>query len=233
MEPEGEWTMRRRAWLAGGLGLAVLPRRALSWGAVPGAPEAPAAIPVTGHTRRYPPEMSPIAFVGGAKGTWYVERQTRVCGEGLPEVQALEVGAGDLDATGSWVLRAVAGHAHYVERHEKAPLDAASPPLGRAEATCAALIPIRKSAQWWSLTQDERRTIFEARSRHIADSMPYLPRIARRLYHGRDLGEPFDFLTWFEFAPEHAQAFDELLALLRSREEWRFVEREVEIRLTR
>ena len=33
--------------------------------------------------------------------------------------------------------------------------------------------------------------------------------MARRLRHGRDLGEPFDFLTWFEFDPEHAKAFDD------------------------
>src|SRR2546428_7160638 len=32
----------------------------------------------------------------------------------------------------------------------------------------------------------------------------YLPAIARRLYHCRDLGEPFDFLTWFEYAPADA-----------------------------
>ena len=63
--------------------------------------------------------------------------------------------------------------------------------------------------------------------------MPYLPRVARRLYHCRDLGEPFDFLTWFEFAPEHEAAFDELTSMLRSREEWTFVDREVEIRLAR
>ena len=84
-----------------------------------------------------------------------------------------------------------------------------------------------------SLTQEERRAVFEDRSRHIADSMAYLPRIARRLYHARELGESFDFLTWFEFAAEHAGAFDDLLGLLRSREEWTFVDREVEVRLSR
>jgi hypothetical protein len=63
--------------------------------------------------------------------------------------------------------------------------------------------------------------------------MTYLPRIARRLYHARELGEPFDFLTWFEFAPEHAQAFEDLVGMLRSREEWTFVDREVDVRLSR
>jgi chlorite dismutase len=131
---------------------------------------------------------------------------------------------------GVWALRGVAGHARYVERREKTALDAVSPPLDRAEATCAALIPIRKSPAWWALPQDERRAIFEERSHHIGD---ILPRVARRLYHARDLGEPFDFLTWFEFAPEHAAAFDELVSLLRSREEWSYVEREVEVRVAR
>ncbi len=83
------------------------------------------------------------------------------------------------------------------------------------------------------LPQDERRAIFEDRSHHIARSVPYLPRIARRLHHSRDLGEPFDFITWFEFAPRDAAAFDELAGMMRATEEWTYVEREVEIRLTR
>jgi len=105
--------------------------------------------------------------------------------------------------------------------------------LGRAEATRAALVPITKSAAWWDLPQDERRAIFEALSRHISASLKYLPAIARRLYHSRELGGPFDFLTWFEFAPEDAGLFDELLAMLGGTEEWRYVEREVDIRLAR
>jgi chlorite dismutase len=105
--------------------------------------------------------------------------------------------------------------------------------LGRSEARCAALIPIRKSAAWWALPQDERRAIYEEQSRHTSIGLEYLPRIARRLHHCRDLGEPFDFLTWFEFAPEHAGAFDELVARLRASEEWCYVDREIDIRLTR
>ncbi|MDB5503739.1 MAG: chlorite dismutase, partial [Tardiphaga sp.] len=124
-------------------------------------------------------------------------------------------------------------HVRYVERSEKTALVAVQAGLGRPEATMAALIPIRKSAAWWDLTQEERRHIFEDKSRHIADSLKYLPAIARQLYHSRDLGEPFDFLTWFEFAPEHAQAFEELVATLRSTEEWSYVEREVDVRLER
>jgi chlorite dismutase len=95
------------------------------------------------------------------------------------------------------------------------------------------MIPIRKCDAWWELAQDERRAILEAKSQHIAIGLKYLPAIARRLYHSRELSEPFDFVTWFELAPEHAQAFDDLLGALRATEEWQYVEREVELRLQR
>ena len=108
-----------------------------------------------------------------------------------------------------------------------------SRPSDARGAKRAALIPITKSAEWWELAQDERREIFEERSRHTATGLRYLPAIARRLYHCRDLGEPFDFLTWFEYAPSDADAFEELVGLLRATEEWRYVVREVDIRLSR
>ncbi len=175
----------------------------------------------------------PATFVGGATGVWRIARIASAIGPSLPHAERLAIDAGINPPSGTWSLRGVAGHARYVERSEKGPLDTASPPLGRPEATRAALIPIRKSLVWWQLPHDERRAIFEQRSRHISDSMAYLPRIARRLYHARDLGEPFDFLTWFEFAPHDAAAFEELVAMLREREEWRYVEREVDVRLER
>jgi hypothetical protein len=58
----------------------------------------------------------------------------------------------------------------------------------------------------------------------------YLPPTARRLHHFRDLGGPFDFITWFDYAPEHECDFDALLAELRASEEWTSVEREIDIR---
>jgi hypothetical protein len=182
----------------------------------------------------YPIGTFPATFIGGAAGAWKIDSSKAVLGEPLPSADRLEVRDGIAAASaGVWRLTGVAGHTRYVERQEKIQLDAVTPPLGRSEATMAALIPIRKSAAWWTLPQDERRAIFEQRSHHIADSMAFLPRIARRLYHARDLGQPFDFITWFEFAPEHARAFDDLLAMLRGREEWTFVDREVDLRLSR
>lgn len=177
------------------------------------------------------------AFVGGAEGPWRVERLDAVTGPALQGVERVRVVQGPA-ATGSfagsaWVLRGAASYERYVRRVEHDDLAARSPELGRPEATRAALIPISKSSAWWALPQDERREIFEERSHHIATGLGYLPAIARRLHHGRDLGEPFDFLTWFEYASADADAFEDLVARLRRIEHWRYVTREVDIRLVR
>ena len=178
-------------------------------------------------------------FRGGQSGGWRVISIAGVKGETLPHVSAVSVIASQaialplLPSQTSWRLAGVVSHLRYVERPEKEQLAALQAGLGRPEASCAALIPIRKSQAWWELAQDERRRIFEERSRHIAGTLKYLPAIARQLYHCRDLGEPFDFLTWFEYAPEHAADFEELVAMLRATEEWTYVEREVDVRLLR
>lgn len=177
-----------------------------------------------------------FSFVAGGVGAWTVVDQRAVIGEPLPEAPHLDVVAGDagiVDAT--WSLRGITSNERYVERSEREALVASQEGLNRGDSTCAVLIPIRKSAEWWGMTQDARRRIFEDRSRHIAIGLQYLPQIARRLHHCRDLSEsePFDFLTWFEFAPAHEAMFDELVAQLRRTIEWQFVEREVEIRLRR
>ena len=180
------------------------------------------------------PGTKPMTFIAGTHGAWKIEHIANIIGETLPWAERLDVQAGLIERPNcTWAFRGVAGHARYVERRERGPLDEASPPLNRPEATKAAFIPMRKSPEWWVLTQDERRAIFEERSHHIELSMKYLPAIARGLYHCRDLGEPFDFIAWFEFAPKDAGAFADLLAELRATEEWTFVDREVEVRLER
>jgi chlorite dismutase len=178
-------------------------------------------------------------FRGGQSGAWQVTSLLPVKGETLAPVRSLSITSAAaialplLPSRTSWRLAGVASHLRYVERAEKTQLAAVQAGLGRPEATYAALIPIRKSSAWWELTQEERRQIFEDKSHHIAASLKYLPAIARQLYHCRDLGEPFDFLTWFEYAPEHAKPFDELVATLRATEEWTYVEREVDVRVVR
>lgn len=180
--------------------------------------------------------MTFTVFTGGDTGSWNILSIAPVIGESLMPASRLAIASsaslGEASAT-PWQFRGVTSHVRYVERAEKIALTTVQAGLGRAEATCAALIPIRKSAAWWELTQEERRAIFEDKSHHIAASLKYLPAIARQLYHGRDLGEPFDFLTWFEYAPDHATLFEDLVGVLRATEEWTYVEREVDIRLAR
>lgn len=196
-------------------------------------------------------------FTAGHSGPWRITSVTTLVGEALPAAPLIDVAAGPparLDITAApidpaaapvdrnvipssstWSLRGIISNERYVTRPEKTALASKQEGLGRPAATRAALIPLRKNAAWWALTQDERRAVFEEASRHIAIGMRYLPAVARRLHHCRDLSpaEPFDFLTWFEFAPEDEPAFDDLLRELRATEEWKYVDREIDLRLSR
>ena len=177
-------------------------------------------------------------FIGGSRGPWRISTIKPVVGPPLPLVDRLDIRneapLPNPEPSG-WVLRGVTSNVRYVTRKEMDQLQARPALLGRQHSSRAALIPIRKSAAWWNLGQDERRRIFEEQSHHTAIGLRYLPEIARRLHHCRDLGssEPFDFLTWFEYAPEHAGLFEDLVGALRDSEEWKYVDREVDIRLMR
>lgn len=181
-----------------------------------------------------------FSFVGADAGAWRVEQMHCVVGEPMIAVRAITVVAGAVatasvgaGAGASWLLRGTISNERYVERAEKVALVDKQEGLGREASTCAALIPIRKNAAWWALTQDERRRVFEAQSQHIEIGLKYLPAVARRLHHCRDLAsdEPFDFLTWFEYAPSDGAIFDQLLQALRASPEWAYVDRESDIRL--
>jgi hypothetical protein len=176
-----------------------------------------------------------VAFAAGDVGDWVIDRVGAVIGERLASAARLHVFEGIVSPPSHpvWTLRGVTSNVRYTNRAELCSLAVRQAGLRRDEAKRAALIPIRKSATWWALGQDERRAIFEEQSRHIRIGLDYLPAVARRLHHSRDLGEPFDFLTWFEFAPEHEAAFDQLVARLRATHEWDYVEREVDVRLRR
>ena len=176
------------------------------------------------------------AFIGGASGTWRVVSNKPLRGAPLAAIPRIEVVQSDAAASarpGGWPLYGLMSNIRYATSGEVTALRAKQEPLGRSTTRHAALIPIKKSSAWWALAQDERRAIFEEQSHHTAIGLEYLPAIARQLYHCRDLGEPFDFLTWFEYAAEHADAFESLVDRLRLTREWTFVEREVDIRLER
>lgn len=164
-------------------------------------------------------------------GVWNVTRLAAVRGAALASVARIDKGVRPL-ADAEWVLSGVTSNLRYTNTAEERVLDATPSVLGRPAATRAALIPITKSAAWWALAQDERRAVLEEQSRHITIGSEYLAAVSRQLVHCRDQpGAVFDFLTWFEFAPADEPRFDELLAKLRASPEWRFVEREVDLRL--
>lgn len=72
----------------------------------------------------------------------------------------------------------------------------------------AIVIPVKKSARWWNMSEDERLAEIEI---HTRKSIPYLPRIQRTLYHSTGLDE-MDFITYFETAD--LNAFHELATAL-------------------
>jgi len=176
-----------------------------------------------------------VSFFAGRTGSWRIDRIITCAGEPLPPAEGLDVreGPAEQPREAIWTLTGLTAELRYTTGAERKNLVAAQAALGRPDSTRAALIPIRKNASWWNLAQDERRAIFEERSRHIAIGLDYLPAVARRLHHCRGLGGPFDFLTWFEYAPDAEPAFDAMLSRLRATEEWCYVEREIDIRLVR
>ena len=217
----------RRGFLTGAIGGAVASHSVLT--PAVGAEPTKSGTPVN-------PRL--FTFVGGKKGGWWVVSTKAIVGEALPAVERVDIVTGAVTAVlgdGAWLLRGVTSNARYVTRDEKESLVKKQAALGRTTATHSAIIPIRKSAKWWDLTQDDRRAIFEEKSKHTAVGLKYLPKIARRLHHCRDLSEaePFDFVTLFDYAKEDVAAFDEMLATMRASEEWKFVDREMDIRLVR
>ena len=56
------------------------------------------------------------------------------------------------------------------------------------------VIPIRKDAAWWLLSQETRTRLMEE---HTDAALPYLKTVKRKLYHSNGLDD-FDFITYFE-----------------------------------
>ncbi len=165
-------------------------------------------------------------------GQWRIQTISAITGPELPAARYLHIGDGGPQHDPVWTLSAFVSNLRYTTALERKALQERQAGLGRAVTHHAVLIPIRKNPAWWSMAQDERREIY-TRSDHTPIGLDYLPAIARQLHHCRDLGEPFDFLTWFEFADSEADRFRELLVRLRATEEWSYVDHEVEVWLTR
>ena len=179
-----------------------------------------------------------FSFMGSDTGPWRVTKMKAIVGEPLAAAKRLTIASGSelpSNPQAAWVLHGITSNERYVDREERKQIVAKLPNPGRPEATCAALISIRKNEAWWALTQEERLSIFKAQSHHTKIGLQLYPTLARRLHHCRDLSEdePFDFLTWFEYEPAQEAAFNKLVANLRAIEEWKYVEREIDIRLVR
>jgi hypothetical protein len=134
----------------------------------------------------------------------------------------------------------VTEYLHYTTAAQARLLDRESvSELSPGPTTAAVLIPIKKSDEWWALAQDERNAFFQrshALEGHTEIGRRLSDRVHRRLYHSRSLGEPFDFLTYFEFDQAHEADFRALLNRFRDvklNPEWDFVVDEFEIWMTK
>lgn len=161
-----------------------------------------------------------MAFVAGFEGLWLVEGMTAPVGEPLAPAARLSVVEGPAAeiAEGRWVLRGVVSGQGEDARADQLP-------LGRPDARCAALLAVRMSPAWWERAAEDRRA--------LSANIQHGPAISRRIHRARDRDEPFDVLTWFEFAPDLQSELNEVVARLRESEEWSYVERDVELRLIR
>lgn len=146
--------------------------------------------------------------------------------------------------SGSSVIQfyGVTQHLHYTSDDQRQELDRRSiPELEPSEHTMAVLIPIRKSEEWWKLSQDRRQAYFQktdTHEGHTAVGLRYADQIFRKLYHSRYLNAvlSYDFLTYFEFKDVYGRNFRTLLSELRDKKknpEWAFVDREFEIWMTK
>jgi len=96
-----------------------------------------------------------FTFAAAGTGGWTVRAQTTVAGQDLARQIALRVVPGFETPPGSiWTLRGITSNVRYVEQVEEAALAAKQEGLAGLGSTYAALMPIRKSADWWELTQD-------------------------------------------------------------------------------
>ncbi len=140
------------------------------------------------------------------------------------------------------VFRGVTQHLHYTNKEDKEKLAVESrTEMEASPSTTAVIIPIRKSAGWWALTQDQRQAFFhktKSSEGHTNIGHPFAAGVYRKLYHSRYTGSalPYDFVTYFEFPADHADDFGHLLSNLRDvsrNPEWESVELEFEIRMVK
>lgn len=173
-------------------------------------------------------------YVGGVSGAWEVTSLVARRGDSLAAVSHVDIVNGPLRRTpvGTvWLMSGLVRNTRYVSREEVLPPGAPRPV--EQSPTCAALIPIRRSPEWWQLGQAARRELLQSQSRRTPVGFRFLSAILRTWQHRLDLSEQFDCVTWFEYEPRDSAAFEDLLADWRASEEWKYIDRECDIRLVR
>jgi len=101
---------------------------------------------------------------------------------------------------------------NYIDKKQSPSLNA-----GLSSATYSAappryflVVPVKKSAEWWNMSQEERVTKMEE---HTAPTLAYLVNVKRKLYHSTGIDDT-DFITYFE--TDDLQAFNNLMIALAS-----------------
>jgi chlorite dismutase len=77
------------------------------------------------------------------------------------------------------------------------------------------VIPIRKDADWWALSQEQRAAMMKE---HTEASVPYSKTVKRKLYHATGLDD-LDFITYFETS--RLEDFQSLILALEKVKEFR------------
>lgn len=107
---------------------------------------------------------------------------------------------------------------NYITKDKSKDLNAGLTSLTYTDAAprYAVMIPVKKNADWWNLTPEQRLKELET---HTVPTLPYLVNVKRKLYHSTGLDDT-DFITYFEAAD--LGAFNNLLIALASVPENRY-----------
>ena len=83
-------------------------------------------------------------YLSGSTGRWRIDSITPVAGAGLPDAARIDI---------------IEGHHPRRVGCPGAPAGGSGTSAVHPQCTRAALIPLSKSSSWWSLAQDERRSL--------------------------------------------------------------------------
>lgn len=169
-------------------------------------------------------------YVGGTSGNWEITDLNTYRGQALTPVTHIDIINGRMERTpagAAWVFSGYVQNTRYVTREELLPPGSRRSFNSRPPRTCAALIALRRSEEWWQLGDAARREIQQTQ----LAGLRYLTAMVRRWRHRLDMSDQFDCVTWFEYEPQDSSAFEDLLADWRASEEWKYINRECDIRL--